>query len=63
MERTFSARKLGINYFLEQIENRLRENLNQFHYDNIFSSDVNNKQALALGSGVNFEKRKNLIIK
>lgn len=55
IERTFSARKLGTDYSFEQIENRLRENLNQFHYDNIFNSDVSNKQVLALGSGVNFE--------
>lgn len=56
IERTFSSRKPGTDYSLEQIENRLRENLNQFNYDNIFSSDVNNKQVLALGSGVNFER-------
>ncbi|GGI66702.1 hypothetical protein GCM10011482_23560 [Enterococcus alcedinis] len=30
--------------------------MSQFHHDNIFNPDIDNKKALALVSGVNFEK-------
>ena len=36
IERTFSARKLVTDYSFEEIEKRVRDNLSQFHHDNIF---------------------------
>ncbi|MHC5268200.1 relaxase/mobilization nuclease domain-containing protein [Enterococcus sp. LJL98] len=55
VERTFSAKKLGTDYSLEKIEEHFRENLNQFHLDNLFHPDTSHAQVVAFGSGINFE--------
>lgn len=55
LELTFSARKLGKNYSLEEVEMRLKENLPKYHYEHIIDSDKTRLQLLCFVSGVNYE--------